>query len=247
MLLESEALLMAAVIGLYLYDSSLLLYVNEGILIPIGKQDWLVGFGSDKARIRGKEVFIPNPLLPHRPLFRLSWQFEGSPTLSEGDWTLRRYAFRLLVPMVWGMAVALFVFLPLGLFTRLGERMILSGILLLYLNIIFALLWLWFNRATFDLSGRRFVGLAFESLACSPFAVNLIRKISLGMPVSEDLVSAASRLQHSDDWHTTRMEMMVRLDEEIEGEEDSQRALILKEHRRKLSERDATCPLLKSS
>ena len=247
MLLESEALLMAAAIGLYLYDSSLLLYVNEGILIPRGKQAWVVAFGSDRARIMGKEVFVPNPLLPHRPLFRLSWKFEGIPTLSEGDWTLRRHTFGPLVPMVWGMAIALFAFLPLGLFTRLGERMILVAILLLYLNIVFALLWLWLNRARFDLPGRRFAGLAFELLACSPFAVNLIRKISVGMSVDEDLVSAACRLQNSDDWHTTRMEMMARLDEEIEGEEDdSKRALILKEHRRKLSERNATCPPLKS-
>jgi hypothetical protein len=248
MLLESEVLLMAAAVSLYLYDSSLLLYVNEGILIPRGERAWLVGFGSDRARIMGKEIFVPNPLSPHRPLFRLSWKFEGESVVSQSAWALRRGAFRPLAPMVWCMAVSLFVFLPLGLFTRLGDRLILSAILLLYLSIIFALLWTWFNRSTYDLSRKRFAGLAFESLACSPFALNLIRKISSRMPVDEDLVSAACRLQTTDDWRVTRSEMMARLDEEIEGEEDdSQRARILKEHRRKLSERDATCPPPKSS
>jgi len=247
MLLEYEALLMASVVGLYLYDSSVLLYANEGVLIPAGKH-WRVGFGSDKARLLGKELFVPNPLLPHRPLFRLSWQFEGGASASGTDWTTRRDTFGPLVPLVWIMTLALFVFLPAGLFTRLGERMILSAILLLYLGIVLALVWLWINRARFELSRRRLAGLSFESLACSPFALNLIRKISLGMPVHEDLASAACRLQDPEDWRSTRTQMIARLSEEIEGEEsDSARSRALLEHRRKLSERDAACPPRKSS
>jgi len=248
MLLEYEALLMGSVVSLYLYDSTFLLYANEGVLIPGRKQRWHVGFGSDRARILGRELFIPNPFLPHRPMFRLSWQFEGRDSVLGGGWTTRRDAFGPLVPLVWVMAVALFVLLPAGLFTRLGERMILSAILLLYLGIVLALIWLWVNRARLELSSRRLAGLSFESLACSPFALNLIRKISMGIPVREDLVSAARRLQGPDDWRSTRMEMIARLNEELEGEEDdSERALALMEHRRNLSERDAACPARKSS
>jgi len=70
----------------------------------------------------------------------------------------------------------------------------------------------------------------------------------MGIPVREDLVSAARRLQGPDDWRSTRMEMIARLNEELEGEEDdSERALALMEHRRNLSERDAACPARKSS
>jgi len=248
MLLEYEVLLMGSVIGLYLYDSSVLLYANEGVLIPGGKQRWHVGFGSDKARILGRELFVPNPLFLHRPMFRLSWQFEGRGSVLGRDWTTRRDAFRPLVPLVWVMAIALFVFLPAGLFTRLGERVVLSAILMLYLSIVLALVWLWIHRARFELSRRRLAGLSFESLACSPFALNLIRKISLGIPVREDLVSAARRLQGSDGWDSTRTEMIARLNEEIVGEEiDSERARALTEHRTILSDRDTACPPRKSS
>src|SRR5258706_16411317 len=105
MLSQDGALLMAVVIGLYLYDSTLLLYCNEGVLTPRGKADWSVGFGSDHARILGKEVFIPNPFLPHRPLFRLSWRWEGNSSEEEENWTAHKTSLGPMAPMVWGMAV----------------------------------------------------------------------------------------------------------------------------------------------
>lgn len=237
MLFSAEVLLMAMAIGLYLYDSSLLLYVNEGILIPQSSEGWMVDFGSDKAQISGKNLFIPNPFFPHRPLYRLSWQFEGNPSETEENWAFRRNALRPLVPIVWGMVVALFVLLPLGLFTRLGDRMVLFSILLLYLNIIGAFSWLWFNRVTFDLSARRVATLALESLICSPFALNIIRKVSAGILVKENLINAARRLQRSNDWNTTRAKIVACIDEQVEGEEDdSERIQVLQEHRRKLME-----------
>lgn len=241
MSLPAEVLLMAIAIGLYLYDSAIMLYINEGILTPRGR-GWSVGFGSNKARLKGMEVFLPHPLLPHRPLFRLAWQFQCNAKEADGNWTTRSALFGPLVPMVWGMALAVFVLLPLGLFSRLGERMLLAAIVLLYLCIVAALLWLGFNRTRFGLSGRRFAGLAFESLLCSPFALNLIRKISAAMPVEEDLVNAARRLQRPGDWNATRIEFIARLDEEIEDEDqDSGRAAVLKDYRQKLIDEQTAC------
>jgi hypothetical protein len=241
-LLAYEVLLMGAVVGLYLYDSSSLLYVNEGVLIPRGGKHWTVAFGSDKARISGKELFVPNPLVPHRPMFRLSWKFEGESGRHRRDWTGRVEAFGPLIPLVWAMVAALFLLLPLGLFTRLGEQMVLAAVALLYLSIAVSLVWMWINRARLEISPRKLAALAFESLACSPFALNLVRKLSMGLRIDEDLVSAACRLQDAEGWRATRGEMIARLDEEIEGEDaDSPRALALKAHRLKLSERDAEC------
>lgn len=247
MLLEYEVLLMGAAVGLYLYDSSSLLYVNEGVLIPRGGKRWTVAFGSDKARISGKELFVPNPLTPHRPMFRLSWRFEGERSRLEKDWIRRAEAFGPMVPLVWAMVAALFLLLPLGLFTRLGEQMVLFAVAVLYLSIAISLVWTWINRAKLEISPRKVAALAFESLACSPFALNMVRKISMGLRIDEDLVTAACRLQDVGGWRATQREMIARLDEEIEGEDgDSPRALALKAHRRKVSERDAECRSPKS-
>ena len=233
---------MAFVIGLYLYDSTLLLYANEGILTLAGNSKWSVTFGSRSYQILGKDVFIPNPFLPHRPMFRLSWSFEGKAPKGDERWLDHVSAIRPLMPLVWCMAVALFVLLPLGFSTTLGDRMLLAAITLLYSCIIAALGWIWFKRPAFKLSGKRFAILAFEVLVCSPFALNLIRKVSLELPVGEDLVQAGARLMDQQKWDATRAVLVDRLDEVIESEEEgSERMKALVEHRGKLTEQLAPC------
>lgn len=64
-------------VGLYLYDSAVLLASNEVILSPRQSGRWVAMFGADSFQLRGKEPFMPNPLLPHHPIFRLSWNIEG--------------------------------------------------------------------------------------------------------------------------------------------------------------------------
>jgi hypothetical protein len=234
---QDAVLLMALVVGLYLYDSTLLLRRDEGVLMPARRGRWSVGLGSHSYQLLGKYVFIPNPFLPHRPLFRASWRFEGDVSAVQENWEARRNALRPVAPTVGGMAVAFFVLLPLGFFTRLGDWALLAAIALLYLSIVAALAWTWKNRSTFELSGKQFAALAFESVVCSPFALNLIRSLSAHMPVREDLVSASRRLQTTDDWQATRRRLVARLDEAIEvAEEGSERMAGLLEHRRRMTE-----------
>lgn len=243
MLLQAEVLLMALAIGLYLYDSALLLHFDEAVLVPAGRSRWLVRFGSDKLRLMGKELLLPNPLLPHRPLYRLSWRIPPVPAALDDQWAARRTLFKRLAPLAWGMALALFVLLPLGLFTWLGTPLLLAALLLLYINTVVALSWIARNRTRLGLSRKHLTLLAFESLVCPPLALNLIRRISLAMPVREDLMVAAERLQSLADWNSTRREFIRRLDEEIDGEDEgSERAALLRRSRQRLMEDEASCP-----
>ena len=228
---------MALAIGLYLYDSTVLLYFDEGIVLPAGRDRWLVRFGSGNVRLMGKDLFLPNPLLPHRPLYRLSWRIPALPARADGKWQERRALFRSLAPMTWGMALALFVLLPLGLFSRLGEPMLLAALVLLYLSILAALSWVAFHRVRLPLPAKMLVLLAMECLVCPPFALNLVRTISLAMPVAEDLAVAARTLQAPEDWNATRLELIKRLEEEIDGEEEhSERAALLASSKSRLIE-----------
>lgn len=233
MIPSAETLLMLAVVGLYIYDSALLLYCNEGVLLPKGKDRWSLRLGSHSVGIFGKELYIPNPFLMHRPLFRLSWKFEGSAVST--PWSPPRNAYGTLVPMIWSIAVALFILLPLGFFTRLGDRILFPALLFIFANISIALLWIWFNRATLHLSRQRFAALAFESVICPPFSLNLIRHLSLGIPVDEDLVLAARRLQAPRDWDEARAALLARLDMALEGEDpESERFKLMRERRKML-------------
>lgn len=219
MILQEEVALLLVAAGLYLYDSALLLYGDEGVIQPAGWRGWVVRFGSG-IQIRGKNLFVPSPFLPHRPVFRLAWAPAGGAAFGDQAWTERRKLFQPLAPLVWGMWVSLFVLLPLGLFSSLGEQMVLGAIALLYLNILALLGWLAVKRNTFRIGAKRLAGLAFEALICSPFAVNLVRKVSAEMQIEEDLVHAARHLQKADDWHTSRKHIIGRIEEELDFENE---------------------------
>ena len=242
MLLQAEVLLMVLAIGLYLYDSALLLHVNEGVILPKRGGGWLVRFGSSNVCLMGKELYLPSPFSPHRPAFRLLWDLPSKPMEVQSAWEARRELFKAVVPLVWAMAFALFVLLPLGLFSRLGDRMVLLAIVVLYLNIAGALSWLGMHRKQLGMSIRHFGVLAFELLVCPPFAVNVIRRVSLEMPVDDDLMVVARQLQAPADWSATRERFIARLDEEIDAEdENSTRIALLRDSRKKLIE-DESCP-----
>lgn len=233
---QDAALLMGLIASLYLADSALLLHVNEGVICRGGGGRWSVSLGSREYRLQGKPVFLPNPLYPHRPLFRLAWRFDGADAEAREDWDARALLLRPLAPLVWGMACSLFLLLPLGFFTALGDGALAAAIVLLYGSIIAALTWVWRRQAEFKLGGRQFAALAFEALACSPFALNIVRKLSLRIPAGEDLVSVARRLQGPADWRETRAMLVARLDEAIEAEvEDSSRAAGMAARRRALT------------
>ena len=235
MLLQAELLLLGGAAALYLVDSVLLLYFDEGVLTPAGRRGWRVYFATDKLHVMGRGVFLPNPLLPHRALFRLGWRFPTPRGALGPQWQARRALFRPLAPAVWGMALALFVVLPLGLF-RLGDAAVLAAAMLFYLSLLAGLAWVGLNRARLGLTAGRFVGLAFECLICPPFALNLARKLSATMPIHEDLVRVARALQAPRDWDAARREFVARLDQAIEGEsEGSARLPVLMQSRRELA------------
>jgi hypothetical protein len=237
-MLEAEVALMLIAAGLYLYDSALLLYGDEGVICAVGGNGWAVRFGSG-IRIRGRDLFIPSPLLPHRPLFRLVWNTEGRGVAAEARWTERRALFKPLAPFVWGILGSLFVLLPLGLFSRLGDAMVLAAVAVLYLNIVVLLGWLALKRAMFGVTRARLARLAFEALICSPLALNLVRKISAEMPVDEDLVHAARRLQTAEDWQASRKEIIARIEEELDfAAEESRHAAALKTLKEELARDD---------
>ena len=235
--LQDEVLLMILVVALYLYDSMLLLYCNEGILVP-GRTGWTVLFGFHEPRIRGKELFIAPFWLLHRPMFRLSWPFEGNLVKAAPEnWQVKSEVPLPMIALVWSMAVALFVMLPLGFFTTLGHGMLLAAVALLYLSIVALLAYMGLHRNELQMPGKQVGKYAFEFLTCPPFALNAIRTVSLSQPIGEDLVTAARRLQDSDSLATTRAQLSLRIDEEIEIEDEgSERMARLRAHRLRLTE-----------
>lgn len=209
----TEAILMGAVVVLYLYDSAVLLYSNEGVMYPVGGSRWAIAFGSDRFQWRGRDVFLPNPFAPHRPLYRLHWSYGKTASREVPPVWPRGYGG--LAFATWGMVAALGVLLPVGLFSRWGDVMIVAALVLFYGSALGALGLLWRRRESLGVGRGRFLHLAFESLTCPPFAVNLIRHVSLATRPSVGLVPAARALQSAVDWEETRMRLLARLHDEL--------------------------------
>jgi hypothetical protein len=74
----------------------------------------------------------------------------------------------------------------------------------------------------------RFLGFAFECLACPPFAVNIVRRITLAERISEAVPLAGVRLLDADSWARLRDECLSRLDDEMNlvGENPDDRGML---------------------
>lgn len=228
-----EILLITIFVVLYLYDSALLLYPNEAVLISLGRSGWIVGFGSNRTTLRGKGLYIPNPMFPNRSQFRLTWQYRASSVGASHTWEETEKTLTAFVPLVFSLFAASYVFLPLALFGKGGDLLVLITFFLVYMNVIFILSLLWFKRGEFNLNNGEFLSTAFDFLICPPFALNVIRRLSLRLDVKEDLVRAAARLQTQNEWERTRAELISRLDEEISGEDEGSEVFSAMQARRR--------------
>ena len=104
-----------------------------------------------------------------------------------------------------------------------------------YLLIGAAMVIVFRRRAALGLSSRQFSGLAFEALACAPFAVNLVRKISLRHSDRLSLESLAS--DHFDEAtrRATAAVVVARIEEGLALEApDSARSVALRAMRDRL-------------
>ena len=250
----AEVGLMLLVLGLYLYESSVLVFCNQALLSPLRAKGWRVQFGLKHLNIRGKELCFAQILMPWRPLFLLTWRFEDrepprleaesdaepSKPVTRAAWQPpAASSYQILVPLVWWLCSAAFIVLPLGLFTSLGDGAVLCAGGMLYVGILILLLVLWRYRSHFQLSTKELLSTAFEYLICPPFALNVIRRLSLKTKIEDDLEPIAHSLQSQQAWLLTRELMLERLDDQIAYEaQDTTRYASLLLHRQKLQEQE---------
>ena len=238
--LSAEALLVLLALALYLFDASLFFARDEAALLLGSGGRWHGGFGLDRWRLSGREPYLPNPFMPHRPLFRLRWRFVGSPGAPAGT-SVRPVAvpaeLQRLAPHVLVSGACLFILLPVALFYPLGLAATCAVVGLLYANNIVALARLYRHRSAFGLSGAQVGSLAFECLACPPFAVNLVRRLCARLAVDEDFIAAATRLLRPEALAHVHAECLRRIDEQIDGELDgSPRMAALRVRRQRFAE-----------
>jgi hypothetical protein len=214
--LSSELELFLLVVLFYLYDSSVLLHSNEAILTRESADRWAASVGWSGFVFAGRVLCMLNPFTPHRPAFRLHWNFDSLVVdTADRSWTESAATLKGLMPFTLAAGVGLFVLLPLGLFTPLSVYADVAGMALFYIATAFALYRVKRSRMLATTGLKRFVGFSFECLACPPFGVNMVRRISLIQRVPEPLPLAGARLLDASSWDQLKSRCVARLDEAL--------------------------------
>jgi hypothetical protein len=198
--IPAEVQLIALIFLLYLHDCIVLAYRNEVVAyrLPLG---YRVTFPRNSASF-GKRLMIRLPLgTPFYPAYRLFWS--PSPPPSEdaapdaawvGAFHAREAALSArLLPGTIALALCILALMPLGLYF-LPILYALALLPFIYLFIFFQLRQLARFHADYPLAREKFWLLVVESLICPPSAINLVRKVSLSLPVTVDLVAFADAL-----------------------------------------------------
>ena len=173
-----EVLLPLGAIGLYLFDSVLLLYSNE-VMFLRSRGRWIFAMSS-ALMLGGRRLWVANPFAPVVPQFRVRWSEGDTRQQQEREGELGGFLAALrplqyLVAALWLLLIAL----PVDLFVFGTGPELLALMAAFYCIILVSLAYIYARRRRLHLSARAFGALAFDSLACAPVALNLVRKVAM--------------------------------------------------------------------
>lgn len=189
-MISSEFEITLLIIALYASTCITFVYANEGVLQRVFR-GMRLRVAGDRVRIAGRSPIWLNPFTPMFPAFRGQWgrveAIAAAPELSARVPDVVN-ASAVLAPYVFAVFLYAIVGIPSALLLS-GAAKALPIVGLAYLAAVVLVVRLWFLRDRFALDGKRFALLAFESVVCLPFAAGMVRRLSLMVPMAEDLAS----------------------------------------------------------
>lgn len=217
--LEAQLLILAVLF--YIYDSSILLFSNEGVITPSWK-NWTAKTHPRGLVLLRKRLFIPNLLLPHRPIFRLHWQPESMSQAASVEWQKEKSLYGWFGLPAYGMALALFVITPITYYFFRSDPALLTCLALIYLIPVGAGMLMYRHQKHLGFSTKNAWSLFFECLLCPPFTINIVRKLSLARPLQASFVDSAFQLVDAAQWDLLRAELIASIDAEIDATESQE-------------------------
>ena len=175
-----EAWLLAGIVAFHACDSALLLY-GDDVVFSWGRRGWRAGLGSG-FMLAGRYLALPALFAPGTPVFRARW---NGPSEAEAA-PAREQVLAVLRPLRWVacfVAGALFLLVPLGLLVHAHPVLMLALLMAIYASSVASMAYVWRRRALLGLSSRAVASIAVDVIACPPFALHLVQRISLRMPL----------------------------------------------------------------
>lgn len=194
-MISSEFEITLLIIALYASTCVTFVYANEGVLQRVFGGIRL-RVADDRVRIAGRSPVWLNPFTPMFPAFRGQWgrveAIAAAPGLPARVPEVMD-ASAVLAPYVLAVSLYAIVGIPAALLLG-GAAKALPIVVLAYLAAVVLVVRLWFLRDRFALDGRKYALLAFESVVCLPFAAGMVRRLSLMVPLTEDLASFVAEM-----------------------------------------------------
>lgn len=191
----------------YLYDAALLLKPEEGLLRK-SRRGWLAQLASQGFELRQNWLLWPSIFAIHQPVYRLHWN--ATQITLPGDarpaTALATHAssFRIFTLPLYLLGALLFVALPVALLVLHSELAQLITLALIYLctACISFLAWRHGKHDHSDNYSDRATArsIAVQILLCPPFALNVVRKLSLAYDPQPDLLQTAHALMDTPQW-----------------------------------------------
>ncbi len=178
---SAEGLLAVALVAVYVIDSTHFLRIGEALVRTRRQTLDALSFGWS-FELGGRRPYIPNPLTPFRPDFRIEWDTAGEATVDarRGCQEMRRH-LEIIRPLGWlapACAIPIVLVAPVAL--AMGEQIVFlaaaaTGWLGAFAGCTFVVL----RKRALGLSAWQVCSLVFVALVCLPCSGNLARAVTL--------------------------------------------------------------------
>jgi hypothetical protein len=228
MVVDYEVQLVALAVALYIYDSSIFLFADEYVLAKRFGSGWRAHFGLDQFLIFGRAPYIMNLLRPDLPILRATWSHSSLDSSELRTAAQLSNGLRYIGVCACIAGVSLYFILPLGFLTSLGRPLVISGLVLMYTSLAAALALTYHRLSSLGIPKARFYSLAVECLACPPFGVNIVRRITLNTLIAENFIDLTSQFLERAEMRRAICIYIAKIDAELASNEaDSDRAGML--------------------
>jgi hypothetical protein len=220
-ILPYELLLVLCAIGLYIFDSSMLMYANEMVLVRKASE-WQIVLPGGRWELMRKHPYVPNPFTPHHGLIRATWypraeNGEGYEGYDKAGLLEMEAALRPVQALTLSLLALLLVGLPCALLVVRTQSAFLIALAFIYFNIIFMLAIVFSRRRDFRLANTAFAKLAFDSLACAPLAINMVRRLYLRHGLRSNALSFLGDICGRKAVSAVAAQLIMKVDEMLES------------------------------
>ena len=209
---------------LYLTDLARLLHTNEVLFVGRTGRQWYAMTPANGLRFSRKHAVLARPYDPGAITVRMMWPSERTPPAKYRK-NLESRLQQLFIPRHFCMLLLPEIFLGIPIaYSVLGNSAITLAILaVIYLQILTLIAWLFFSRKKFQLSWATCLLLAFESLVCIPYAINMHRKIAEKLVPSDvtDALGVSEQLLDEEQQFELKRNIRSVVTEQIERNTDS--------------------------